>query len=75
MHDFTDRTQDRSTTTSPPPTTIYSDNRTAIKWLKNKSHHSKTKHIDTLTLKIREQVIEFNTLKVEPVRTESAAPR
>ena len=49
------------------------DNTTAIKWLKNKSHHSKTKHIDTLTLKIREQVIEFNKLKVEPVRTEFQA--
>ena len=70
MSDFTDRTQDRNATTSLPPTTIYSDNTTAIKWLKNKSHHSKTKHIDTLTLKIREQVTEFNTLKVEPVRTE-----
>ena len=31
---------------------------------------SRPLHIDTLTLKIREQVIEFNMLKVEPVRTE-----
>ena len=38
MHDFTDRTQHRNATTSPPPTTIYSDNNTAIKWLKNQSH-------------------------------------
>ena len=53
-----------------PPATIYLDNDTPIKSLKNKSHHSKTKHIDTLTLKIREQVMEFNTLKVELVRTQ-----
>ena len=70
MHDFTDRTQ-QSTSTSLPPTTIYSDNTSAIKWLKNKSHHNNTKHIiGTLTLKIREQVMEFDMLKVEPVRTE-----
>ena len=70
MHDFTDRTQHKTASASPPPTTIYSDNNTAIKWLKNQLHHSQTKHIDTLTLKICEQVMKVNTLKVEPVRTE-----
>ena len=42
MRNFTDCTQDRNTTTSPPPATMYLDNTAAIKWLKNQSHHSKT---------------------------------
>ena len=51
------------------PTLIYDDNEACIKWLKNHCLHQKTKHIDTAVLSIREQVMQFKTLQVQPVRT------
>lgn len=49
---------------------IYDDNESCIKWLKNHCLHQKTKHIETAVLSIREQVMQFKTLWVEPVRTD-----
>ena len=66
MLDFTDRAQ---TDKPQDATIIYSDSVTAIKWLKNKSHHAATKHIDTATLSIRQHVMEFNNLNVKYIRT------
>ena len=70
LAEFSDRTPDCGSNVMPP-TTIYSDNETCIKWLRNKCHHEKTKHIDCATLSIREQVMDFKTLDVKAVRTEN----
>ena len=49
LAEFSDRTHDCGSNVMPP-TTIYSDNETCVKWLRNKCHHEKTKHIDCATL-------------------------
>jgi hypothetical protein len=69
LAEFSDRTPDCGSNVMPP-TTIYSDNETCIKWLRNKCHHEKTKHIGCATLSICEQVMDFKTLDVKAVRTE-----
>ena len=66
MHDFTDCAQ---TDKPQDATIIYSDSVTTIKWLKNKSHHAATKHINTATLSIRQHVMEFNNLNVKYIHT------
>ena len=66
MHGFSDRAQ---TDKPQDATVIYSDSVTAIKWLKNKSHHAATKHIDTAMLPIKQHVMEFKNLNVKYIRT------
>jgi hypothetical protein len=60
----------RAQSSNRPPTTIYNDNESAIKWLKNPCHHNKTKHIDAATLSVREHVSEFKTLTVSYCTTQ-----
>jgi hypothetical protein len=52
-----------------PPTMIWDDNESCIKWLKNHCLHSKTKHIETAVLSIRDEMIRYKTLDVEYVPT------
>ena len=40
-----------------PPSMIYCDNEACIKWLRNYCLHSKTKHIETAVLSIRDELI------------------
>ena len=48
---------------------IWDDNESCIKWLKNHCLHSKTKHIETAVLSIRDEMIRYKTLDVEYVPT------
>ena len=48
---------------------IYCDNEACIKWLRNYCLHSKTKHIETAVLSIRDELIRFNSLMTQYVPT------
>ena len=51
------------------PTVIFEDNRGAKKWAEDPSHHSKTKHIETAVLSIRDELIRFKNLTTQYVPT------
>ena len=51
------------------PTMIWNDPNTCIKWLRNHCLHSKTKHIETPVLSIRDELIRFKSLDVDYVPT------
>ena len=51
------------------PTPIYEDNAAALKWCENPVHHAKQKHIDVAHHFVREQVVEFKTIKVLPIES------
>ena len=54
-----------------PPTRIWEDNKSCIKWLNNHCLHQKTKHIETIVLSIREQILQYKTLDTDHVTTTS----
>jgi hypothetical protein len=51
------------------PTMIWDDSNTCIKWLRNHCLHSKTKHIETPVLSIRDELIRFKSPDVDYVHT------
>ena len=63
-YDYMFRTQQNNVY---PPAMIWDDNESCIKWLKNHCLHSKTKHIETAVLSIRDEMVLYKTLDVEYV--------